>query len=110
VWHQQDWTSKDPEQIVLAADPYRSLSYTWHTVDPAFAATFEMNPDEVASWAREPRSKVTFELEATGETVKLTVVHDGFRPGSQVLEGIGGILSSLETLLETGENLPEPTA
>lgn len=111
VWHQQDWSSKDPAQVVLAAEPYRKLAYTWHTFDAAFANTFEMNPDEVAAWSREPRSKVTFELEPQGEIVKLTVVHDGFAPGSQVLQGISGgwpsILSNLKTLLETGEVLPE---
>ncbi|MFI5779293.1 ArsR/SmtB family transcription factor [Nocardia sp. NPDC051570] len=114
VWHQQNWSSKDPAQVVLESDPYRKLSYTWHTFDPSFAETFEMNPDEVAAWAREPRSKVTFELEPRGEIVKLTVVHDGFPSGSAVLAGISegwpGILANLKTLLETGETLPEPKA
>ncbi|MFB8276104.1 ArsR/SmtB family transcription factor [Nocardia colli] len=112
VWHQQDWSSKDPEQVVLEADPYTKLSYTWHTFDPAFAAAFEMNPDDVAAWGREPRSQVSFELEQAGDTVvKLTVVHDGFPPNSAVLEGISGgwpsILSNLKSLLETGEVLPD---
>ncbi|MGV9972754.1 ArsR/SmtB family transcription factor [Nocardia beijingensis] len=112
TWHQQNWTSKDPGQVVLEADPHRRLSYTWHTFDPAFAETFDMNPDDVAAWSREPRSKVTFELEPQGEVVKLTVVHDGFEPGSPVLQAITtgwpGILSNLKTLLETGEPLPAP--
>ena len=60
--------------------------------------------------ASEPRSKVTFEIEPHGQTVKLTVVHDDFEAGSAVLEGISqgwpAILSSLKTLLETGEALP----
>jgi hypothetical protein len=42
--------------------------------------------------------------------VKLTVVHDGFRPGSTVFEGISEgwprLLSDLKTLLETGVPLP----
>jgi hypothetical protein len=42
--------------------------------------------------------------------VKLTVVHDDFEAGSAVLEGISqgwpAILSSLKTLLETGEAVP----
>ena len=42
--------------------------------------------------------------------MKLTVVHDGFAPGSAVLEGVRGgwpaVLASLKTLLETGSALP----
>lgn len=113
VWHQQDWSSSDPEQVVLEADPYTRLSYAWHTFDPGFAEKFEMNPDEVAQWAREPRSKVTFEIEPQGEAVKLTVLHDGFAPGSPVLAKISGgwpsILSGLKTLLETGDVLSTAT-
>ena len=41
--------------------------------------------------------------------VKLTVVHDGFEPGSNVLRGISdgwpAVLASLKTLLETGTTL-----
>ncbi|MBF6315747.1 metalloregulator ArsR/SmtB family transcription factor [Nocardia cyriacigeorgica] len=112
VWKQGGWVGKDPEQVVVEAEPYRRLSYTWHTIDAAFAAEFGMNSDELAEWAAEPRSKVTFEIEPQGETVKLTVVHDGFAPGSRVLEGVRGgwpsILSSLKSLLEIGQALPEP--
>ncbi|MET8799623.1 metalloregulator ArsR/SmtB family transcription factor [Nocardia sp. NPDC004568] len=112
VWHEQGWTSSDPEQVVLESEPYTRLSYAWHTFDPAFADAFGMDPDTVEAWGREVRSKVTFELEVQGEVVKLTVVHDGFQPGSGVLEGISsgwpGILAGLKTLLETGETLPQP--
>jgi hypothetical protein len=42
--------------------------------------------------------------------VKLTVVHDGFEPGSGVLKGVStgwpAVLASLKTLLETGAALP----
>ena len=60
--------------------------------------------------AAEQRSRVTFDIEPLGELVKLTVVHDGFEPGSvvasMVSQGWPGILSSLKTLLETGDTLP----
>jgi Activator of Hsp90 ATPase homolog 1-like protein len=64
----------------------------------------------LATVAAERRSKVTFDIEALGELVKLTMVHDDFEPGSAVLESITHgwpvILASLKTLLETGETLP----
>jgi hypothetical protein len=60
-------------------------------------------------FASERRSKVTFDIEPLGEMVKLTVVHDGFEPGSAILPGITEgwprILSDLKTLLETGDML-----
>ncbi|MDT0612845.1 SRPBCC family protein [Streptomyces lancefieldiae] len=43
---------------------------------------------------------------------ELTVVHDGFEPGSTAREmiqhGWPALLSSLKTLLETGDALPDP--
>jgi hypothetical protein len=29
-----------PEQLVLESDPYRRLSYTWHTFSPEWAAAY----------------------------------------------------------------------
>jgi uncharacterized protein YndB with AHSA1/START domain len=64
--------------------------------------------------AAEPRSKVTFTIEPLGGKVRLTVVHDGFEPGSTVLQSISGgwpiILANLKTFLETGETLPDDAA
>ncbi|MFI6028542.1 ArsR/SmtB family transcription factor [Amycolatopsis magusensis] len=112
TWEQNGWKSADPEQVVLESDPYRRLSYTWHSFTPDFAGLMEVDPDFVKQAAAEPRSKVTFDLEPAGEVVKLTVRHDGFEPGSTVLEAVQGgwphILSSLKSLVETGEPLPEP--
>ncbi|MFD0970825.1 ArsR/SmtB family transcription factor [Plantactinospora endophytica] len=106
----------DPEQVVLEAEPYRRLSYSWHSFTPEFARAYEMDPAEVAKLADEPRSKVSFEIEPRGRAVRLIVVHEGFAPGSPLLEtvseGWAELLSSLKTLLETGEPLPqaEPAA
>jgi uncharacterized protein YndB with AHSA1/START domain len=94
----------DPEQRVLESDPYRRLSYTWHTFTPEWAAAFDMTDEHRARFASEPRSKVTFDITTEGDLVKLTVIHDGFGPGSAVLEAITQgwprILSDLKTLLE----------
>jgi hypothetical protein len=63
-----------------------------------------------AAWRAEPRSKVAFDIEDVGHgTAKLTVLHEGFEPGSSVLldiaEGWPSVLSSLTTLPETGSSL-----
>jgi uncharacterized protein YndB with AHSA1/START domain len=102
----------DPEQVVLESEPHRRLAYTWHTFTPEWAQAYGFAKDFQRRLAGEPRSKVTFEIEPAGPMVKLTVRHDGFEPGSAVLEGISQgwpvILASLKTLLETGEPLPSP--
>lgn len=103
----------DPQQVVLESDPYRRLSYTWHTFNEDWARAFQIDDEFFARVSAEPRSKVTFELEDLGGSVKLTVVHDGFGAVSATREAISHgwprVLSNLKTLLETGEVLPEPT-
>ena len=99
------------EQVVLESDPPRRLAYTWHTFSPEWAAAHQFDEATVDAWRAEPRSKVAFDIEEAGEgVVKLTVVHDGFAPGSAVLEGVRGgwpaVIASLKTLLETGTALP----
>jgi DNA-binding transcriptional ArsR family regulator/uncharacterized protein YndB with AHSA1/START domain len=112
TWRNHGVTIADPEQVVLESEPYRRLSYTWHTFTPELAEVHEVLSDEVlAKAAGEGRSKVTFEIEPIDELCKLTVVHDGFEPGSTVVELVSGgwprVLSDLKTLLETGENFAE---
>jgi hypothetical protein len=53
---------------------------------------------------------VAVDIEDSGHGVaKLTLVHDGFAPGSEILraisEGWPAVLSSLKTLVETGSSL-----
>ena len=102
----------DPEQVVLESDPPARLAYTWHSFTPEWAACVGLPEERAAAWRAEPRSKVAFDIEDTGGgVVALTVVHDGFEPGSEVLpaisEGWPAVLSSLKTLLETGSALQE---
>lgn len=110
VWEGEGLSGADPAQVVLEADPYRRLSYTWHTFTPEWAKAVGVDEDTYEKLAAEPRSKVAFDLEQQGEIVKLTVVHDGFEPGSTLRQMISGgwphLISDLKTLLETGETLP----
>jgi DNA-binding transcriptional ArsR family regulator/uncharacterized protein YndB with AHSA1/START domain len=109
TWHHHGVTIADPEQVVIEADPYRRLSYTWHTFSPELARRFEMSDELQAEVAAEPRSRATFEIEDEGTHVKLTVVHDDLAPAGKTItmisKGWPHVLSDLKTLLETGDTL-----
>jgi uncharacterized protein YndB with AHSA1/START domain/DNA-binding transcriptional ArsR family regulator len=112
TWTERGRTIAGPEQVVLESDPGRRLSYTWHTFTPEWAAAVGVSGEVLAKLRDERRSRVTFDLEPAGESVKLTVTHDRFDPDStlrtMISEGWPTLLSSLKTLLETGEPLPGP--
>ncbi|MGW0197567.1 ArsR/SmtB family transcription factor [Nonomuraea sp. NPDC003201] len=109
AWKLGGVTIEDPEQVVLESDPHRRLAYSWHTFTPEFAKAVGLSDEALARVTAEPRSKVTFDIEQAGETVKLTIVHSGFEPDSGVRESISQgwpeLLSNLKTLLETGETM-----
>jgi DNA-binding transcriptional ArsR family regulator/uncharacterized protein YndB with AHSA1/START domain len=113
TWVQRGVTIADPEQVVLESEPYRRLSYTWHTFTPELAEALELSDDVHERVAAEPRSKVTFEIEQFGDRVKLTVLHDTADPESlvttMVSSGWPRVISDLKTLLETGDTLPQGT-
>jgi uncharacterized protein YndB with AHSA1/START domain/biotin operon repressor len=97
-------------QEVLAVDRPRLLSYSWHHADALHQSHTGWTDEQIAAQQAEPRSRVTFTIDDADEgTVRLTVVHDGFVPGSVMLDAISGgwpaVLASLKTLLETGEPL-----
>ena len=54
-------------------------------------------------------SRMTYELEPMGDSVRLTVTHEMDRPDSKLIAGVSTgwptLLSSLKSLLETGESL-----
>ena len=112
VLNQFGLTIADDDQVVLEAEPFRRLSYTWHTVTPEWADALDLTDEARERLAAEPRSKATFDIEPLdGEQVKLTVVHDGLAPDglmrSLISKGWPRVLSNLKSLLETGEPLPD---
>jgi uncharacterized protein YndB with AHSA1/START domain/DNA-binding transcriptional ArsR family regulator len=111
TWHTRGATIADPEQVVVESEPYRRLSYMWHTFTPEWAESLDLTDAARDRLAAEPRSKVTFEIEPLGEQVKLTVIHDDLEPGglngSLVSQGWPRVLANLKTLLETGDTLPD---
>ena len=98
-WHQRGVTITDNEQVVLEAEPYRRLSYTWHTFTDELNDALDLADEVRERLAAEPRSKATFELEPLGELVKLTVLHDELGPttASMISRGWPRVLSDLKT-------------
>jgi len=81
---------------VIESSPPRRLVLTW--AEPADQAK------------RDKHSRVTFELEAIDDMVRLTITHEALAAGSEMLRKISAgwprVLSSLKSLLETGKPLP----
>jgi uncharacterized protein YndB with AHSA1/START domain/DNA-binding transcriptional ArsR family regulator len=110
-----DGEPEDQDQVVLESDPPRRLSYSWHNYQEAHSELFGWSEDQLVELRKESRARVTFEIEPFDSAVELRVVHDGFEPGSQMLEACSGrlpqtggwpeVIASLKSLLETGEPL-----
>ena len=83
---------------VLEIEPHRRLVLKWRN---------EFRPELKA----EGYSRLTYELEKEGTSVKLTVIHEMEKEGSKFIEAVSTgwphILASLKSLLETGESLEE---
>ena len=81
---------------VVEAEPPRRLVQTWK---------FARNP----IYADDAPSRVTWEIEPMGETCKLTLTHDDFGGETITFKSVGSgwpaVLSSLKSLMETGEGL-----
>ncbi len=83
----------------MESDPPRRLVVTWQS-------NHEGQRDAAPS-------RVTYLIESVFGAVRLTVTHDELEPGSPMFKGVSSgwpaILSSLKTLLETGEPMPMTT-
>ena len=83
---------------IVEIEPERRLVLTWRN---------EFKPELRA----EGYSRLTYELEEMGESVKLTLIHEIDKPDSKLIDAVSNgwphILASLKSLLETGESLEE---
>jgi len=110
TWQESEWTPGASWRImipdgrvgdsgeILEIDPPRKLVHTWRN-------------EFVPEMREEGYSRITYELEPNGTSVKLTVSHEMDRPESKLIgavsQGWPAILASLKSLLETGESLAE---
>lgn len=81
---------------VLEIEPERRLVLSWRN---------EFKPE----LREEGYSRLTYQLEPRGDSVKLTVLHEIDQAPSKFIEGVSNgwpaIMASLKSLLETGESL-----
>jgi uncharacterized protein YndB with AHSA1/START domain len=81
---------------VIEFEPHKRIVLSWRN---------EFRPELTA----EGYSRLTYELEQQGDSMKLTVIHEMDQPGSKFIDAVTNgwpaILSSLKSLLETGESL-----
>jgi uncharacterized protein YndB with AHSA1/START domain len=83
---------------IVEIEPERRLVLTWRN---------EFKPE----LRTEGYSRLTYELEEMGESVKLTLIHETDKGDSKLIDAVSNgwphILASLKSLLETGESLEE---
>lgn len=111
VVHECDWRPGSPWKLVFSdgrvadagtvveIDPPRRLVLSWRN---------EFRPE----LKEEGFSRATITLEPAGATVKLTILHEIDRDGSQFIAAVSTgwpmLLSNLKSLLETGQVLEIP--
>ncbi len=111
VWHTRGLEIAHPDQVVIEAEPYSRLSYTWHSLTDEWAESLRLTDETRDRLRAEPRSRVTFDIDPLGEQLRLTVTHDRLEPDgllrSMISNGWPRVLANLKTLLETGNPLPD---
>ena len=110
TWQECDWKVGSAWKIMIpdgrVADAGRVLE-----IDPPHKLVLAWRNEFVTELKAEGESRMTYELEPVGTSVKLTVTHEIEKEGSKFIGAVSNgwphILSSIKSLLETGESLAE---
>jgi uncharacterized protein YndB with AHSA1/START domain len=115
----QYWVETHQESEWKVGSPWRIMIPDGRVADSGQILEFEPHKRMVISWRNEfmpavreeGYSRLTYELEPLGESVKLTLTHESDQPDSKLIHSVSHgwphILASLKSLLETGESLAE---
>jgi uncharacterized protein YndB with AHSA1/START domain len=113
----QYWAGTRQESDWKVGAPWRIVIPDGRVADSGEIIEFESHRRLVLTWRNEFRpelhqegySRLTYELEQQGDMVKLTLTHEIDWPESKFIQAVSqgwpAILSSLKSLLETGESL-----
>lgn len=107
---QSEWKQGAPWQIVFSdgriADAGEILEIEQHK-----RIVIKWRNEFMPELKAEGYSRCTIEIESAGDAVKLSVVHEIDKTGSKFIQAVSGgwpkILSSLKSLLETGQPLEQ---
>ena len=112
----QYWGKKNVSSDWRAGSRWNMVSIDGSEITNITGEVLESRPPSrlVVSWASPENSgngaetsRVTFEIERIGEVVRLNVVHDQLKAGSEMAGGISKgwplVLSGLKSFLETGK-------
>ena len=110
TWQESEWKPGASWRIMIpdgrVADAGKVLEIELHK-----RLVLSWRNEFVPEMRAEGYSRLTYELERVGESVKLTVIHEIDVAGSKLIEATSSgwphILASLKSLLETGESLME---
>ncbi len=104
--HQSDWETGAPWRLMI---PDGRVAYSGRVleIEPERRLVLSWRAEFREAWQAEGDTRVAFDLKPHGDHVKLTVTHECDRPDSTLVrtlsQGWPKILSSLKSLLETGE-------
>ena len=108
TWQESDWKVGSSWRIMIP-DGRVGDSGEVLAIDRPWRLVLSWRNEFVPEMRAEGFSRLTYELERQNDMVKLTVIHEIDRPDSKLIEATSGgwpvILSSLKSLLETGESL-----
>ena len=110
TWQECDWKKGSSWKIMIpdgrVADAGRVLE-----IDPPKKLVLAWQNEFMPELKAEGESRMTYELEPMGKTVKLTVTHEIDKAESKFIGAVSNgwphILASVKSLLETGESLEE---
>ena len=113
----QYWAGTHQQSAWTQGAPWKAFAPDGRLIDEGEIREVDRPRRLVLTWRNqlfpqmhaEGYSRLTYELEPMGDTVKLTLTHEMDVPESTLIDatskGWPGILASLKSLLETGESL-----
>jgi len=112
TWQVTDWKQGSPWHSVIPPDRVGDTGEVLE-IDPPRRLVLSWRIDWIPELLAEGYSRVTYELEPVGESVKLTLIQEFAREDSKVIDAMSQgwphIFASIKSMLETGTPLVETT-